>query len=259
MTMMDESEIREQLERAVDVIEPVAPPLDALRSRARRLGRMRRTGWGTLAVAAVAVIVLIVVVVVPGGGNKQTLQPAKAPTHASLVSFASDNHALKQIAGPYQGEDGSYYGSFATKTGIVLATYHGAKWHQSGPTIMKLGAGRWIMRLAFWPGLGRAATPSVYVRVMGGDITYAGSILRRVAGSWRTAAFGRCGMHGSAYGGLCPSGDSEPYLHRAAQGLVSVNNNCTPSCAAGNQYRVRWVWNATLQRFVATKVTKVVR
>jgi hypothetical protein len=258
MTVMDERDLRAQLERAVEVIEAVAPPLDSLRSRATTRTRVRRIGWGAMGAALVAAVVLIAIILVPGGGN-QSLTPAKAPTRASLVSFADARHAMKRITGPYQGENAGYYGAFTTEAGIVVASYRRGAWHQSGPTLTTLGGGRWVNRLAFAPGLGGSSTPTVYLRIVGGDISYAGSVLRRLGDAWRTATFGPCGAHGSAYGGLCRAGNSEPYLHHVEGGLMSVNNNCTPSCAGGTSYRVRWAWSPARQRFVAGKVTKVVR
>lgn len=253
MTLIDEREIREQLERAVDVIKPVAPPLDALRARARRRSRNRRTGLGLMAVAAVAAIVLIAVVVLPGGGNKQTVKPAHAPSRASLVTFANANHALKRIVGPYESANG-YYGAFTTKTGVDVTTYRDGAWQLSGSPVTALGNGRWIMRMQFTPplaGPGTAGTtPTIYIREMGGDITYAGWFLRKEGAKWVPARFGTCGHQHLCY----PHSNSEAYLHQSATGLVSVSNNCTPDCAAGTEYRIHWRWSAGRQEFVATDV-----
>jgi hypothetical protein len=113
------------------------------------------------------------------------------------------------------------------------------------------------MRMRFTPtlpGANGTGAPTVYVRVIGGDITYAGWFLRQVGQHWDPARFGTCGHHGLCY----PHANSEPYLHQTRTGLVSVSNNCSPDCAAGTDFRIQWVWNPTREIFVAVKVTKLV-
>jgi hypothetical protein len=256
MNAIDERDIRAQLDRAVAAIEPVAPPLDGLRARAGRRRRIRQGGAGFMAVAAVAAIVLIAVVVLPGGGGKQTLKTATAPSRASFVAFADARGGLK-IVGPFEESNG-FYGAFTTKAGIAIATYRAHHWTQSGPVVTSLGSGRYVNLLRFAPALpaagSRDPTPSVYLREIGGDVSYFGSFLRKVGNRWTTARFGSCGHHH-----LCArAGNGEPYLHHgSAPGLVSIQNNCTPDCAAGTDYRVSWDWNPSQQQFDAVKVTKL--
>lgn len=249
-------DVRDQLERAVEVIDPTPPPLDGLRARAVRRRRVRRTGAGFLAIAAVAAIVIVAVVVVPGSKGNQTLRSADQPSRASLTAYADAHGALKQLAGPYESGAG-YFGAFTTKAGVAVATYRDDHWVQSGTTVTKLGSGRFINRLRFAAGLWTsgetgAVPPSIYLRTIGGDVSYFGSVLRESNGVWAPARFSGCG-HRDA----CTPGTSEPYLHESNVGLVSVNNSCTPYCAAGNEFKVRWRWEVASQRFIWANVTKL--
>lgn len=246
MNAVDETQVRDQLERAVNVLDPVPPPLDLLRSRAARRRRTRRTVGGVMALAvagAVAAIVVAVVTVAPGGTGR--LQVASPPTHESLVRFAKSHSGLK-VAGPFEGKPG-WYGAYTTKRAIVVAAYAGGRWHQDGPVVTSLGKGRFVTGLGPGPRLGASATtPSITVRVIGGDVSYFGSVLRRADGRWRAARFGTCG-----HDRLCYPSSSEPYGHLTAAGFVSVNNDCTPNCAAGTEYRVTWKWRPVLGKFAA--------
>jgi hypothetical protein len=251
MNTLDESEVRKQLERAVDQLEPVAPPLEMLRARAVRRRRSRRTAGSLMVLAvagAAAAIVVAVAVLAPSGNDRLQVAAgsvATAPTHASLVRFAKA-HGGKHVAGPFTGASASY-GVFSTKQAIVVADYDGTQWHQDGPAVTALGKGQFVTRLGLGPQLGaHPSTPSIYVRMIGGDVSYFGSVLRRTGGQWRAAKFGACG-----HNRLCYPSNSEPYGHVTAGGFVSVSNNCTPNCAAGTDYRVTWAWNPAKQKFDA--------
>jgi hypothetical protein len=256
MNAIDESAIREQLARAVEVIEPVAPPLDGLRTRARRRSRARRTGWGMFAVAAVAAVVLIAVLAVPGG-REQTLQPAKAPSRASLISFASAHHALHRVVGPYRASNGRYYGAYTVNAGIQVVTYHHNRWVSFAPVDTLAGNGRSTVLMKFDPSfqMTRAmdGSPSIYVRVVGADVSYYGFVIYFIDGNWYNATF-LC-----PHNRLCrPGTGGMPYFHRNYSGvLTSVINDCSPSCAAGTDYRLNWKWLTKFGVFKATKVTKL--
>jgi hypothetical protein len=246
MNSLDETQVREQLARAVDVIDPLPPQLDMLRSRAVRRKRTRRTFGGVMILAvagATAAFLMAVVFTAPGGTDR--LRVAAGPTHHSLVSFAKSRGGRK-VAGPFTGSSASY-GVFSTKQAIVLARYVGTHWRQDGPAVTSLGKGQFVTRLGRGPRLGTATTPSMYVRVIGGDVSYFGSVLQRSGGQWGAVRFGSCG-----HDTLCYPSNSEPYGHPTASGFVSVSNNCTPNCAGGTNYRVSWRWSAGKAKFVAT-------
>jgi hypothetical protein len=258
MTVAYERDIRAQLERAVEIIEPVAPPLDVLRSRATKRTRARRTGVGVVAVAAVVVIVLIAVLVLPGSGGRETLQPAKAPTRASLQSYATSHGALKHIIGPYNASPG-FYGAYATKAGIQVVTYHRNRWARFAPVDTDLGNGRSISLMNFDRSFQMARStdraPSLYVRTIGADVSYYGFVIYFIDGDWYDGTF-MC-----PHNVLCRPGTAGmPYFHRTPSGvLTSVINDCSPSCAAGSDYRLNWNWLPKVGVFKATKVTKLVR
>jgi hypothetical protein len=246
MNAVDEASVREQLQRAVSVIDPAPPQLDMLRSRAVRRTRTKRVAGGVMVLAvagAAAAIVATIVSVAPGGNSR--VQIASAPTHQSLVRFAKAHGGLK-VTGPFAAKPG-WYGAFTTKRAIVVATYTGQQWHQDGAAVTSLGAGKFVSRLGEGPQLAGATTPSIYVRVVGADVSYFGSVLRRSGSRWRTARFGTCG-----HNKLCYPGNSEPYGHPVGHGFVSIANDCTPNCAAGTNYRVTWQWRAAQAKFVAT-------
>jgi hypothetical protein len=247
MNPTDEMSIRDQLDRAVRLLDPVAPALDNLRARAGRRRRNRRATGGFMAVGVVGAMTAIFATVIVGApSGKASLQVAAAPTHQSLVRFATANGGLK-IAGPYGGKS-AWYGAFSTKHAIVVADYDGTRWRADGPAVTSLGKGQLVTRLGRGPQLGGEATPTSFaVRVIGGDVSYFGSVLRRSSDSWGAAKFGGCGHSGLCY---TPS-TSEPYGHRVGAGFVSVNNNCTPNCAVGTEYRVTWRWSAPKDKFLA--------
>lgn len=247
MNPADETAIREQLDSALSVINSVAPPLDAVLSRATRRKRTRRIAGGFMAVAATGAAVAIVATVVSAAPTHDaTVKVGAAPSHASLVAFAKA-HGAKKIAGPFRGTSGSY-GTFTTKRAIVVAHYDGTQWQQDGAPVTKLGPGRFVMKLSKGPQLGNnVSSPSFAVRVVGGDVSYFGSVLYRDANGWRPANFGTCGHHKLCYS---PS-NSEPYGHVKGGQFVSINNDCTPNCAAGTEFHVFWKWNAAKAEFVA--------
>lgn len=259
MTAVDETSIRDQLTRAVDILDPAPPPLAELQARAAKRRRTFRLTAGFSAVAlAGACAAVVAVVITTGSGGTTTVTPAAAPSASSLANFAAANGALgtadeHKITDPLHGSAG-YFGAFIVKRGVSLAAWDGSAWHIDGATITKFGKGKWILRVAPGPALGDAATtPSVYVRGIGGSVSYFGFVLRREAAGWHTTSFGSCGHHKLCY---TPS-DSEPYGRPGNDGFVSVNNSCTPDCAAGNEWRVDWRWNAEKDEFVAVRTRKV--
>lgn len=260
MTPVDETSIRDQLARAVDILDPAAPPLAELESRAAKRRRTFRlaTGFGAVALAGACAAVVAVVVITAGSGGTAKVTPAAAPSASSLADFAAANGALgtadqHKITGPLPGTSG-YYGAFIVRQGVSLAAWDGSAWQLDGATITKFGKGKWILRVAPGPALGDASTtPSVYVRGLGGSVSYFGFVLRRGTAAWHTTSFGGCGHHKLCY---TPS-DSEPYGRPGNTGFVSVNNSCTPDCAAGNEWRVDWRWDVAKDEFVAVHTRKV--
>src|SRR4051794_35000910 len=96
MNVLDENEIRDQLRLAVDVIDPVAPPLSEIEQRAGRRKRTSRIAIGVGAVAlagAGALVAALIVAVLPGA--KEAIAPAAVPSHRSLVDFAVGHGAIK--------------------------------------------------------------------------------------------------------------------------------------------------------------------
>jgi hypothetical protein len=245
MTKMTEQEIRERLERAVAPIDPIAPPLDALRASAVKLRRFRiSVGGGLLAAAAAAVTVAVVVV--PASGSSH-VSVASSPTPASLNAYASA-HGGKHVVGPIKDVT-HYAGAYTTKKAIVVVRFANGGWHVDGKPITKYGPGMYVQNLtdagAVIPGAG-----AIDVRTQGGDVTYFGGILYDASGTWTPAKFGTCGHHK-----LCYPGTTEGYGHVAPSGsFVSLVNNCEPYCAAGTDYRITWAWSAAKERFEATSV-----
>jgi hypothetical protein len=246
MKAVEENAVRELLAQAVSPIDPVAPPFASVRQRAVRRRRTRRTAGGFMVVIATGAAVAIVASIVSAtpGGNAE-LRAASAPTHASLVQFARAHGGHKLVAGPFTGSSGSY-GVFARTKNIEVAAYGAGKWHQDGPDVSGLGNGSLVTHLGLGPKL-NATTPSLWVGVIGGDVSYFGSVLYRGDHRWLIAHFGGCGHHG-----LCPTpSTSQPYGHPAKEIFTSVSNNCTPNCAAGIDYRVTWSWRVAKHRFSA--------
>jgi hypothetical protein len=243
MNSNNEKEIRELLERAVAPIDPVAPPLDALRARAVKLRRFRiSVGGGLLAAAAAAITVAVVVVPANGTGN---VHVATAPSQASLASYASA-HGGKHVAGP-ELDGTTYVGAYATKKAIVVVRYASGAWHADGKPVTKYGPGQYVMSL----GKGGAVVPgtgSFAVRTIGGDVSYFGGVLYDAKGTWTAAKFGTCG-----HDKLCYPSTTEPYGHIALGKFRSVSNVCNP-CSAGHEYRIIWKWDAGSSKFEAASV-----
>ena len=144
MSTIDEQAIREQLERAVAPLDPVAPPLDLMRERAVKLRRFRISVAGGLVAAATAAVTVAVIVVPANGSQRAKIQDATAPSQASLTSYASA-HGGKHVAGPVS--DGSHYvGAFATKQAIVVVKYAAGHWRADGSPITKFGPGKFVRR-----------------------------------------------------------------------------------------------------------------
>jgi hypothetical protein len=242
----NQKEIRELLERAVAPIDPVGPPLDALRARAVKLRRFRiSVGGGLLAAAAAAVSVAVVVV--PANGSSR-VHVAATPSQASLTKYASD-HGGKHVSAPVV--DGNHYvGAYSTKNGIQVVSFAGGAWKADGGEITKYGP---AIRLADASDVipGHAAFA---VRTIGGDVSYFGGVLYDANGTWTPAHFAKCPTHKAL--SCAYAGDSEPYGHIAQGKFVSVSNNCLPNCAAGTDYSITWRWNADKKRFAVTDIVK---
>lgn len=249
MNPINEKEIRERLERAVAPIDPVAPPLDAIRERAVKLRRFRISAGGGL-LAAAAAAVTVAVVVVPANGS-QRVHAAATPSPASLSRYASA-HDGKHVAGPVA--DGTHYvGAYTTKQAIVVVRYADGAWHADGAPITKYGPGRFVLRLADGGDVvtGHA---SFTVRTLGGDVSYFGGVLYDANGTWTVAHFAKCPNHKAL--SCAYAGNEQPYGHVALGSFVSVSNNCTPNCAAGTDYLITWKWNAATKQFAVADVTK---
>jgi hypothetical protein len=252
MIALSEREVRDQLASALEQLDPPPPPLDELRSRAkRRTNRFRWGSAGVLAVAAAAVVAVLVVVI-PNDGGSTPVQVATAPTRASLTDYASA-HGGAHVTGPLHGLDptAGYFGAYSTKRAIVVVRYAGSTWSQDGAAITALGRGTFVQRIGAGPAT-NLARPSFAVRIIGGDVSYFGGVLVHpdASANWFAAKFGTCGHHK-----LCYPGTTEPYGHPDKGGFVSVHNTCTPNCAEGNDYRVRWHWSG--KQFVAVSETPV--
>ncbi|MGN6472843.1 MAG: hypothetical protein ACTHK4_04215 [Mycobacteriales bacterium] len=242
MTRLDEARIRDQLERAVAPLDPVAPPLDLLRERAVKLRRFRISAAGGL-LAAAAAAVTVAVVVLPASGS-QGVKVSSPPPRSSLTSYALA-HGGKHVAGPEL--DGTHYvGTYATKAAIVVVRYVSGHWQPDGKAITAYGPGKFVTRLGEGGNVipGRA---SFAMRYIGGDVSYYGGVFYDNHGTWKAAQFGRCSNRNTS----CHyAGNEEPYGHINKAGtFVSIHNDCTPSCAAGTDYRVVWRWDAAKQHF----------
>jgi hypothetical protein len=242
MNPVDEASIREQLERAVEIIDPVPPPLAHLEARAAKRRRTFRLAGGLGGVAlAGACAAVVAVVITAGPGDTAKVTPATAPTSQSLAHFASANGAVKGyrkppiIAGPFHGQDG-YFGAFTVKAGVSVTTWNGSAWQLDGPTIKKFGSGRFLLKIGSGPAVNG---PSLYVRGIGGDVSYFGYVLQDVTSGWTPVLFGKY--------------DSLPYGHPAPPGFVSVRNTCTPDCAEGTHIRDFWRWSSTKDKFVLAR------
>jgi hypothetical protein len=243
MNSVDETSIREQLQRAVEILDPVPPPLAELEARAAKRRRMVRLvgGFGGVALAG-ACAAVVVVVITAGSGDAAKVTPATAPSSQSLTNFAMANGAVRGyhnkspvIGGPFHGQDG-YYGAFTVKAGVGVATWNGSAWRVDGPTVKKFGPGQFLLKIGAGPAVNG---PSLYVRGAGGDVSYFGYVLQDGASGWAPVLFGKY--------------DSLPYGHPAPPGFVSVRNTCRPDCAAGTHIRDFWRWHATKGKFVLAR------
>jgi len=227
------------------VLDATGPAPSEITARGIRRKRSHRLalGLGGVALAgAGALIAVVVVAVLPTSG--QTVAAGDAPTHQSLKSFAAhhggiDSRFGRQVSGPAKSPTG-FFGAFTVKSGVRIAAWSGSRWRLDG-TVSTLGQGRSVMRLTAGPTLKDMPTPTFYVRTVGGDVSYFGSVLQNHRGTWAPVHFTGCKHHG-----LCPPGTSEPYarphIHPDHTRMVSVHNTCKPSCANGTEYRVRWWW-----------------
>ena len=180
MNTVDEASIRDQLAQAVEILDPVAPPLAAIEASAAKRRRTFRIAGGLGAVAlAGACAVVAAVVITSGPGTTAKVTPATAPTTQSLTDFAIAHGAIHSrfgriVAGPFEGS-GGFYGAFTVKPGVQVASWNGSSWELAGAAVSKLGPGRFLMKLG--PGPELAGASSIYVRSMGGDVSYFGSVL----------------------------------------------------------------------------------
>jgi hypothetical protein len=256
MTGLDDTNVRDELTRALEVFDPAPPPFAAILARATGRRRRRRrvtTVFSMVALpAAVAAVVIAGVSINPGS----TAQVRTAsPTRHSLVTFAKA-HGGKVIGGPFAGTATSY-GAFATKKGIVVADYTGSHWQLDGPPITSITPAGAVQKIARGPVLATSApTPAIWAKIEGGDVSYFGVVLHHVGDRWRLAKFGTCGHHNLCYGVT----NEQAYGHPVGgRGFVSVQNNCKPYCAAGTNYRIHWQWKASRGRFETTSVHNIKR
>jgi hypothetical protein len=239
---IDEQAIREQLESAVAPLDPDAPPLELLRTRAVRRRRLRYS-IGAGLTAAAAAIVAVVLVVVPGDGSKQQVSVDRAPSADSLAAFAATQHG-KHVAGPIESTSG-FYGAFAVKKGVEVVRYVDGAWQADGAVITDYGPGRWVVSLS---GAGSVVpgVPSFVMRYRGGDVSYFGGVVALADGVWRAAEFATCSNRELS---CWNPGTEQPYGHVVNGRFVSIHNDCTPYCAAGTDYRVTWKWYRAAGRF----------
>jgi hypothetical protein len=256
MSPLDESQIRSELHQAVDVLDPLPPPFPVVMAQARRRRRTRVAVGSFVAAAAVAASVVIVVNIVPGGGSgTQTVVPAAPPPplrpYARQHGGAPVKHSrfsLDWIAGPVASATGRY-GAFVTNSDLVVVKVVGGQWTAQATVPLNEGPPSWRLGVQPGPTL-PGGTLSFIARTEGGDVAYAAGIAVHFASGWRFAKFGACGR------GNCPAGSTQPsYLRMTHTGLVSQQDNCTPDCADGTDYLIRWQWDVTKQRFEAASVT----
>jgi hypothetical protein len=258
MNALSEREVREQLTAALERLDPPPPPLDELQGRAKRRTRIRWGGAGVLAVAAAAVVVAVLVVVIPGNAGRGRVQPETMPSRSSLVAYAHQHGGLR-IAGPIAPDNvgpgdqlPEAVGAFTTKRAIIVVEYHqnGGWAEPGGARVTSLGAGRFVTSLT----ADHVISPySFAVRIVGGDVSYFGAEIRYDVKrqAWVPARFGKCGP------GDCYPGTTVAYGHPDNDGFTSVQNNCTPYCAAGQQYRIQWAWRSRAAKFVAVRETPI--
>lgn len=252
----DESKIREELQRALDVVDPTAPPFARIAARAQSRRRKARFlgGIGGVALAGACALVAVVVISLNSGDSSSTNHPSKivpaktGPTTASLLDYAKANGEVKSLKkqyvvdGPFRSGADLYYGAYAVKKGIDVVTWNGSTWQLARPTITRFASGQFFLKATIGPQIG---SPSLYIKFAGGDIAYGGSVLRYVDKTWKFVEFGR--YTAIAYG------------HPSAKvgWFTSVRNDCKPNCAAGTDYRTQWVWSAAQGKFLQYSQRKV--
>jgi hypothetical protein len=257
MSPLDESQIRSALHQAVDVLDPLPPPFPMVMAHARRRRRTRVAVGGFAAAAVVAAAVIVVAIIVPGGGSSgtQTVGPAAPPpplrVYARQHGGAPVKHSrfsLDWVAGPVASATGRY-GAFVTDSDLVVVKVVGDQWTSQATVPLIQTPPSWRFGVQPGPTL-PAGSPTFVARTEGGDVAYAAGVAVHLASGWRFARFGPCGR------GNCPAGSTQPsYLRMTHTGLVSQQDNCTPDCADGTDYLIRWQWDVAKQRFTATSVT----
>jgi hypothetical protein len=258
MNALDEAGIRSELHEAVDGFDPLPPPFAAVMERGRRRRRTRYVLGGLAVAAAGAVAVVAVVVLVPGGGT-QTVTSATPPP--PLRPYARDNggvpvkhmkDSLDWVAGPVKTATGRY-GAFVTRRDLVLVEVVKGEWQTLARVPLDEGPASYRLGVQPGPTL-PSGIPTFISRGEGGDVSYFGAVAADLGGRWQYAHFGSCGK------GECGNNTSAAsYLRMTGAGLVSEQNDCSPYCAAGTEYRIRWQWDVSKQRFDAATVTPIKR
>jgi hypothetical protein len=258
MSALDETTIRTELHQAVDVLDPLPPPFGAVLARGRR---RRRTRWvlGLVALAATAGIAVVAVIVILPVGGGQTVTPAVQPPplrpyarHNGGVPVKKSTFALDWVAGPVTTSTGRYGGFVTAKTLVTVKLVHG-QWHTESTLALNEGPPSFRLGLQVGPTL-PGGIPSFITRGKGGDVSYFGAVGTEIAGRWTYAHFGRCGKAGCG-----ANTNAVSYLRMTGAGLISEQNDCTPDCASGTEYRIRWTWNATKAKFETASVTPLKR
>ncbi|HEX3907377.1 MAG TPA: hypothetical protein VHW92_05560 [Mycobacteriales bacterium] len=256
MNALDEARVRSELHQAVDVLDPLPPPFAAVIAKGRRRRRTRLVVGGLTLAAAAAAAVVAVVVIAPGGGT-QTVRTASQPP--ALRPYARQNggvpvkhskESLDWVAGPVTTPAGRY-GAFVTKRDLVLVKVVKGRWQTEAK--VALGEGPPTLRLGVQAGPTLpSGIPTFISRGEGGDVSYYGAVATDLGGRWQYARFGSCGKAD------CGNNINEAsYLRMAGSRLVSEQNDCSPYCAAGTEYRIRWQWDESKQRFEAASVTAI--
>ena len=239
------NEVRQRLQSALEEITPLERPVPELR---HAVGRRKRQRWflagglgSALAGAAAAVVVTLVV----GSNTTARLPISKSPTPPPLATYAHE-HGGKRVAGPVNDASGEY-GAYTTKKQIVVVKAVDGQWQQDGKPLHNPG---FLSGFRVGPTINSAGA-TFLLKTVGGDVSYFGMVVIRLDNGWHFARFGKCGA------GQCYPGNSEPYLRAGGSADVfSINNDCTPYCAAGTMYRVAWSWDPEQQKFFAASVTK---
>lgn len=248
MNQLSADEVRQRLQSALEEITPRERPLPELRQAA---GRRKRQRWflagGLGAALAGAAAAVLVTLFVGSTNSKATLPPtATSSSPPPLAAYAHENGG-KRVAGPVKDASGEY-GAYTTKKQIIVVQAVDGQWQQDGKALHNPG---FLSGFRVGPTIDSAGA-TFLLKTTGADISYAGMVILRLDDSWHFARFGKCGA------GQCYPGNSEPYLRVGGPAdLISINNDCTPYCAAGTTYRVAWSWDPEQQKFFAVSVTKL--